>query len=175
MTPQSLSQAGKDALADLVQRVYNDLSHAANIRFFVSGKADVPDAAGANQVIDAILDTVPENRLILDSIAGQSVVYAIWVRTPTTGEPALRYIGHVVSVGARTRMINHFVRKDPRTGAKLDNVRAALAAGYEVGVSFVAIDPPAVRLYVEEMLIQKLDGPEYWNQKSRIKHNKRVK
>jgi len=175
MKPQSLSQAGKEALADLVQRVYNDLSHAANIRFFVSGKADVTDAAGASQVIGAILDTVPENRLILDSIAGQSVVYAIWVRTPSTGQPVLRYIGHVEGVGARTRMINHFVRKDPRTGAKLDNVRAALAAGYEVGVSFVAIDPPEVRLYVEEMLIQKLDGDDYWNKKSRLKPSNRVK
>lgn len=175
MITQSLSPDGINALDDLVERVYDALNDVSNTHFFVASRAEILDATtGEARLIDAILDTVAENRQIIDSVAGSSVVYAIWVRTPSTGEPTLRYIGHVVGVGARTRMINHFVRKDPRTGAQLENVRTALAAGYEVGVSFVAIDPPEVRLYVEEMLIQKLVGDDYWNKKSSLKRNKRL-
>lgn len=169
MKTQALSSDGIRALDDLVQRVYNDLSDVVNIRFFVAGRTIVTNAAGVKEEIDAILDTLADNRQILDSIAGNSVVYAIWARATPTDEPRMRYIGHVVGAGARMRLINHFVRKDPRTGSQLENVRKALAAGYQVGVSFVAIDPPEVRLYVEEKLIQQLKGDGYWNKKSRLK------
>lgn len=106
MTTQLLSPEGIHALGDLVHRVFQDLSNESSIRFFIAGKTEIKDpVTGAVQVIDTILDTASENRLIIDSIAGSSVVYAIWVRTPSTGEQVIRYIGHVVDKGARTRMI----------------------------------------------------------------------
>lgn len=140
MITHALSAEGVTALNTLVGQVEADLFNPANIRFFAMVHADPVTVRDA------------QNAVLLAGIGRLGGVYAIWVQSQTGIEVC--YVGHTDGKYARTRIRNHFIHKDPRTGSQLANVNVALAQGSRVGVSFVAIDPPALRLYIENLLIR---------------------
>ncbi|GAB3570711.1 hypothetical protein GCM10027578_27600 [Spirosoma luteolum] len=154
MTTQKLSVAGIEALNELIERVRVDLFDGANVQFFTMRHSDEP------------LQRDAANQPLLNSVGRQSGVYAIWVQQGQE-PPAVRYVGHADGKTARQRIRNHFIDKDSRTGSQLAQVNAALEQGHRVGFTFVVIDPPALRLYVEEVLIKQLIAGTHWNIKSR--------
>jgi hypothetical protein len=55
------------------------------------------------------------------------------------------------------------ITKDHRTGSMLKAVKTAVAAGQEIGVSFIKVEPQSLRLFVEETIIVKHKNELPWN------------
>jgi hypothetical protein len=143
------------ALISFVRAVKSDLFAETRIMYFEI-------AEGAHQIEETEL-----NKNILNSIGGKSGVYAIWVKKET--EVSIRYIGHTDGKTSRQRIRNHFITKHDRTGAQLENVKEAIKEKCQVGLTFVEIDPPSLRLYVEMILINENYDHCHWNIKSKKK------
>lgn len=95
-----------------------------------------------------------DNDTLLGDIGGDANIYAIFT-LGSDGEPwKLRYIGQTKAKLARTRLRNHLIKKNRKTGSKLDKVKKHVKNGGAVAVSWISIDPETLRHYVEAMLIK---------------------
>lgn len=154
MIKHRLSDEVIDELDAFVQQVEADLLNPANICFFqidpTQPHEDQRKGFNGEQ---------------LNKIAGESGVYTIWIQTTTSTDP--HYIGHTAGQTARTRLTNHFFKRDPRTGSQLVNVETAVKNGCTVGFTFVAVEPPLIRLYVESVLIARHHEQCIWNKHSK--------
>ncbi len=155
MLTYSLSEDATVAIRTLLSGVRNDLLNPANAQIFDMKHGDDPYNRDKN------------NQSILNSIGRDAGVYAIWVKDSM--DMSLRYIGHTAGATARQRIRNHFINKDPRTASQLEHVNEELEKGSKVGVTFIAINPPELRLLIEELLVNELTDPRCWNKKSRKK------
>lgn len=103
------------------------------------------------------------NNKLLSKIKNSANVYAIFVEERNgLWEPV--YIGQRKASGIKERIIQHLIKKDKRTGSKLDNIKDCVNRGIGIGLKFIKVEPESMRLYIEEMLIN--------NNKSRLKWNK---
>lgn len=155
MLSYSLPEDATVAIRTLLSSVRSELLNPANARMFDMVHGDDP------------YNRDKQNHSILNSIGRDAGVYAIWVKDST--DLSLRYIGHTAAATARQQIRNHFINKDPRTASQLEHVNEELANGSTVGLTFIAINPPELRLLIEELLINELTDPRCWNKKSRKK------
>ena len=150
MHAYTLSDSAFNELERLTDQVGQDLLNPENIFYFEIN----PQLPHEHQINGGNKDKLSQ----VSALAG---VYAIWVKEGNKIIP--RYIGHTAGKTARTRLTNHFFKKHPLTGSQLLNVKQAVAAGYEVGFTYVSITPPLIRLYVESALINRFQELCVWN------------
>jgi hypothetical protein len=102
------------------------------------------------------------NQKLLDSVSGVANVYAIFTALQNSDSFSLRYIGKTTRKLARQRIRNHLIKKDEKTGAKLEHIKALVRSGGSVKISWVKIEPESLRNYVEEELINEHTEAD-WN------------
>ncbi len=104
------------------------------------------------------------NETFLKTLRHRANLYALFVRpSGACGTWSAVYVGERKSAGLRDRITQHVIDKDRRTGSMLENVKAAVAAGQEVGVSLINVQPESLRLFVEETIIAKHKNELPWN------------
>lgn len=108
------------------------------------------------------------NAELLARARGNSIVYCLWSGTDRESMVP-RYIGHAAGSISRQRLRAHLTRKNERTGAQLDNVKAALRAGQCIGITMVCIAPTYMRKALEEWLIAKNSVDLPWNRTGKVK------
>jgi hypothetical protein len=102
------------------------------------------------------------NKSILDGIAGKAIVYCIWVaETPNSFSP--KYIGHAGKTVSRQRIRNHLSIKNPKTGAKLNNVKIELGKRNSIGITYLKVEPDYMRKSLEDWLISNHSNLLEWN------------
>jgi hypothetical protein len=97
-------------------------------------------------------------------------VYALWMRANSDEDWTLMYIGQRSRKYGWSRVAQHLFTTPSGTQSKLQQVRAAIEAGAQIGVTGILIEPDSLRLSVEEELIQRNSSSGkhlLWNQKSR--------
>lgn len=146
---------------------------------------DLPDtvirldlSAAIGQASRGLFDSVPthieyvdrtdtSSTRLPDVLAARRInVYALWTRGFDESGWTLRYVGQrSVRVGVR-RLSDHLFHVHEKTESKLRYVREALAAGLEIGVTGVLVEPDSLRLTIEDELITiaKQRGT-LWNRK----------
>lgn len=117
---------------------------------------------------DCISNFTKLNKHFLDDIKNKPVVYCIWIGDSLTNLNQ-RYIGHAKETISRARMIAHFSNKNKRTGSQLEKIKTALEKDLIIGATFVQIDPPYMRMSIEEWLIGKYSDKLEWNRNGKIK------
>ena len=104
------------------------------------------------------------NEAFLKTLRHRANVYALSVRSLGENESwSTVYVGERKSPGLRERITQHLITKDHRTGSMLEAVKTAVAAGQEIGVSFIKVEPESLRLFVEETIISKHKQELPWN------------
>ena len=73
------------------------------------------------------------------------------------------YVGERKADGLRSRITEHLIKKDHKTGSKLAEIQAAVANGLEIGLSFIRVEPQSLRLFVEETIIVNNKSKLPWN------------
>ncbi|NHV28774.1 hypothetical protein [Burkholderia sp. D-99] len=107
-----------------------------------------------------------ENESTLDLVAGCANVYAIFTAPRDSNVFTLRYIGKTTRKLARQRVRNHLIKKNERTGAKLENIVTHVQSGGLVKISWVTIEPESLRNYIEEELISRHKEAD-WNRENK--------
>ncbi len=104
------------------------------------------------------------NEIFLKTLKHRANVYVLSVR-PSGGNQNWSpvYVGQRKSAGLRERITQHLITKNHRTGSMLEAVKTAVAAGQEIGVSFIKVEPESLRLFVEETIIAKHKKELPWN------------
>lgn len=130
--------------------------------------ADVPHQfifpVGCNLQHWPVGEIKASNETFLKTLRHRANVYALSVRP--SGEKqnwSPVYVGERKSAGLRDRITQHLITKDHRTGSMLEAVKTAVAAGQEIGVSFIKVEPESLRLFVEETIIAKHKNELPWN------------
>lgn len=131
--------------------------------------------------VPTLIDYVDKSALKnnkLPPVLGQSPinVYALWKRSVADGEWELMYIGQRSHRSGWSRVAQHLFSTPQGTQSKLEEVRAAIESGAQIGVTAILIEPDSMRLSVEEELINRnssSDGHLLWNRKSRAKDSTR--
>lgn len=95
------------------------------------------------------------NHALLNMVSGEANVYAIFTAPKNSDIFSLRYIGKTTRKLARQRIRNHLIKKNERTGAKLNNIISHIRSRGSVKLSWVKIEPESLRNYVEEELIKR--------------------
>lgn len=104
------------------------------------------------------------NEEFLKSLRRGANLYSLFVRPAgACGAWSTKYIGQRKSAGLRERITQHLINKHPRTGSMLEKVKTAVAAGQEVGVSLITVQPESLRLFVEETIIKNHRNELPWN------------
>ncbi len=106
-----------------------------------------------------------QNEAKLKEVSSKAGVYALFTRCSNKKKWELKYIGQTASKHSRTRITNHLITKHKDTGAKLETVRKEVQSGKHVGITFVEVQPPELRHFLEEKLISA-NNPK-WNQHKR--------
>jgi hypothetical protein len=104
------------------------------------------------------------NEAFLKTLRHRANVYALSVRPSGDNQNwSPVYVGERKSAGLRERITQHLITKNHRTGSMLEVVKTAVAAGQEIGVSFIKVEPESLRLFVEETIIAKHKNELPWN------------
>ncbi|HEX8962149.1 MAG TPA: hypothetical protein VF801_04015, partial [Rhodocyclaceae bacterium] len=103
------------------------------------------------------------NEDFLKSLRGRANVYALFVRRSSAAQWLPVYVGERKSAGLRDRLTQHLITKHEQTGSMLEAVKTAVAAGEEIGISFIKVHPESLRLFVEETIIAKHKEKLSWN------------
>jgi len=106
------------------------------------------------------------NKEVLDAISQAANLYAIFTAEMGSKDFELEYIGKTKRAHARSRIRSHLIKRNEGTGAKLDNVVQHIAWGGRVAISWVEVQPEALRNYLEEELINRHAEAE-WNKQGR--------
>lgn len=136
-------------------------------RFFVSYPKNCISPWNADA-----LDTI--NKELLGAVSGCANVYAIFTASSNSNHFSLRYIGKTTRKLARQRIMNHLIKKNERTGAKLQDVVEHVLLGGQVKISWIEIQPESLRNYIEEELIHRHKEAD-WNRENSGSSAKSVK
>jgi hypothetical protein len=89
-------------------------------------------------------------------------IYAIWSNN------TVKYIGEAAILKSRLRQ--HLIYKSSKTGSKLEKVKDENTKGNTIFISFICVEPPSLRLAIEDRLIGKRREKNHsalpWNIKS---------
>lgn len=99
-------------------------------------------------------------------------VYALWKRVGSEEKWELMYIGQRSHKSGWYRVAQHLFSTPQGTQSKLREVRAAVQAGAQIGVTAILVEPDSMRLSVEEELINRNSSSDdhlLWNRKARAK------
>ena len=107
------------------------------------------------------------NAELLSKACGNAIVYCLWYGVNKSSMVA-QYIGHAAGNISRQRLRAHLTRKNDRTGAQLDKIKAALRARHCIGISMIHIDPAYMRKALEEWLIAKNSEDLAWNRAGKV-------
>lgn len=105
------------------------------------------------------------NSELFNAIKNRAIVYCIWEETKK--QKTIAYIGHCCASCSSERIINHFFKKDRRTGSVLDKVKDSQKNGKNIGYSFIATEPSYMRYVLEDMLIKKYATRLIWNKNNK--------
>lgn len=130
--------------------------------------AEVPQQfvfpAGCNLQHWPVGEIRSSNEAFLKTLRHRANVYVLSVRPLGENQNwSPVYVGERKSAGLRDRITQHLIKKNDRTGSMLEAVKTAVAAGQEIGVSFIKIEPESLRLFVEETIIAKHKTDLPWN------------
>ena len=90
-------------------------------------------------------------------------IYGILIRNSTkNSEWNLKYIGQRKSKEIKSRLKQHLIKHNEKTGAQLNNIENEMKNGSEIGVILFAIKPDELRQYYEQKLLNKFGGI-LWN------------
>jgi hypothetical protein len=103
------------------------------------------------------------NDTFLKSLRGRANVYALFVRRSGSERWLPVYVGERKSAGLRERLTQHLINKHHQTGSMLEAVKTAVAAGDEIGISLIKVQPESLRLFVEESIIAAHKDKLPWN------------
>lgn len=106
------------------------------------------------------------NAALLEAFSGSANLYALFAAARDSQSFELRYIGKTTRRLARQRLRNHLIKKNEKTGAKLEPIQAHVRAGGSVKVAWVTVSPESLRNYLEEELIGRHQGM-LWNRRQR--------
>ena len=106
-----------------------------------------------------------ENEMLLSNASGEANVYMLFTAIKGSSDYRLRYIGKTKRKLARQRIRNHLFKKNDGTGAKLEKVKSHVKSGGSVKISWVPIEPEALRNWAEEELISLHPGAD-WNREN---------
>lgn len=127
--------------------------------------------------IDYMDRRTPEKNELPPSLGESPInVYALWRRSGPDRDWELMYIGQRSQKSGWARVKQHLFSTPQGTQSKLQEVRAAIESGAQMGVTAILVEPDSMRLSVEEELINRnssSDGQLLWNQKGRTKVPKR--
>lgn len=98
---------------------------------------------------------------VISLVQKAPIVYCIWISNGLQPKPV--YIGHSSASFSKQRLINHFIKKDPRTGSQLERVKQAVSGALQIGVSFLRIEPDYMRKPLEDWLITRNRDKLIWN------------
>jgi hypothetical protein len=90
-------------------------------------------------------------------------LYALHTKSQRGKKWNIVYIGHSRSKYIKTRITNHLICKDDRTGSVLDHAKEYVDAGGRIGISFFGVEPESLRLSIEAELIDKNKKKLIWN------------
>jgi hypothetical protein len=117
------------------------------------------------------IDTANQN--LFENISDKAGVYTLSTLDKDNNWEIL-YIGETQSKTAKQRIRSHIVWRNKETksgkitGSQFDQVQTIIMAGKDLGFSFVEIQPAAMRHYIEENLIEKINPP--WNKHKKLKN-----
>lgn len=152
-TPTLTGPSGLSEFAEsCAQALFSDVQHQFNF----------PD--GCTPQFWPIEEIKSANDTFLKTLRNRANVYALFIRTRRKAErwqPV--YVGERKSVGLRERITQHLIAKDSRTGSMLEVVKKAVADEYDIGLSFIKVQPESLRLFVEEAIIAKHKNELPWN------------
>lgn len=97
-------------------------------------------------------------------------VYALWKRTGPDANWELMYIGQRSHRSGWARVAQHLFSTPVGTQSKLEEVRAAIQSGDQLGVTAILVELDSMRLSVEEELIKRNSSSAehlLWNRKAR--------
>jgi hypothetical protein len=104
------------------------------------------------------------NNELLGGLRHRANVYAIFIRSKSIGsEWQIRYVGQRKARELRSRLTQHLIEKNDRTGSKLELVKSAVCQRCEIGISYITVHPESLRLFVEESIIAKHKESLPWN------------
>lgn len=104
------------------------------------------------------------NKEFLKTLRHSANVYALSVRQSGKDQNfSPMYVGETKSAELRARITQHLINKNQLTGSMLEALKTAVAAGQEIGVSFIKVEPEALRLFVEEVIIANHKNELPWN------------
>lgn len=106
-----------------------------------------------------------KNSELFTAIKNKPLVYCIWEQSGKNRTKA--YIGHSCASYSAERIINHFFKKDKRTGSVLEKVREALKNGKRIGFSFLTTEPSYMRYVLEDLLIKEYSNELKWNKNNK--------
>jgi len=113
------------------------------------------------------------NNRLPETLRSRSInVYAIWARKRGTSSWTAKYIGQRTARSCWARVCEHLFHVHAQTESKLEQVRAALHDGFEIGVTGILVEPDSLRLTIEDELIRVGSRePEAlaWNTRSRAR------
>ncbi|MBK6567658.1 hypothetical protein [Candidatus Aalborgicola defluviihabitans] len=117
-----------------------------------------------------------KNNQLPSSLGGDSInIYALWQRNTSNEKWELMYVGQRSFKSGWGRVRQHLFSTPSGTQSKLQEVRAAIESGAQVGVTAILVQPDSIRLTVEEELINRNSLSEthlLWNKKARAKVSK---
>lgn len=121
--------------------------------------------------VDAVLDwnvgkIAAANEELLAAASGFANLYALFSSPKKSKTFSLRYIGKTTRKLARQRVWNHLIKKDDRTGAALDKVKAHVMSGGSIKIAWVRVDRESLRNALEEELIHRHTEAD-WNRNGR--------
>lgn len=104
-----------------------------------------------------------KNSDFLDSLNNKGNVYAILTQKPESDEWNPIYVGQRKADGFRSRMYQHLIKKNKKTGSKLEKVKKAVSEGQQIAVTYIMVCPESLRHFVEETIVAGDKGRLTWN------------
>ena len=96
------------------------------------------------------------NSALLRGLRHHANIYAIFIRSKVFGsEWQIKYVGQRKASELRTRLTQHLIQKNDSTRSKLDLVKCAVFQEYDIGISYITVQPESLRLFVEKSIIEK--------------------
>src|SRR5262245_7871545 len=99
--------------------------------------------------IDYVDKKALENNELPPSLGKSPInVYALWKRALPDGKWELMYIGQRSHTSGWSRVEQHLFSTPQGTQSKLQEVRAAIQSGAQIGVTAILVEPDSMRLSV---------------------------
>ena len=149
-------------LSSFIKDCETDLLDGTPIEFFYPDECK-GDLATLDSFAKFAGDIKKLNDKTLRSLRGKANVYAIFERAGCDGSWSVVYVGKSKRNEMRTRIQNHLISKNKKTGAKLNNVIEAIQDGKSIGVNFILVEKESLREFIEQSIFTNRKEKSWWN------------